>query len=119
LFVEVHHIQPESEGGPDTLDNAAALCASCHDLFGGNPEKRKQIRQMRDDWWQKMEERAQRLSSDLERVMNFGSADHPIQARNLGSHPVMVCSSTQLGCLRIEPDQLHGPGYTPVLDASS
>jgi hypothetical protein len=29
-FLEVHHIVPLSEGGPDTVDNAAALCPNCH-----------------------------------------------------------------------------------------
>ncbi|WP_220186402.1 HNH endonuclease [Brevibacillus halotolerans] len=53
-FVEVHHIIPQAEGGDDSLDNAAPLCASCHDLFGGNPEKRKQIKQMRDHWFEQM-----------------------------------------------------------------
>lgn len=57
VFVEVHHIIPESEGGSNTIDNAAPLCSSCHDLFGGNPEKRKQIRQMRDQWWELMNQR--------------------------------------------------------------
>ena len=56
-FVEVHHILPQAQGGNDDLDNAAPLCASCHDLFGGNPEKRKQIRQMRDHWWSQVAER--------------------------------------------------------------
>jgi hypothetical protein len=51
-FVEVHHILPQADGGPDDLDNAAPLCASCHDLFGANPVKRKQIREMRDFWWE-------------------------------------------------------------------
>ncbi len=53
-FVEIHHIVPEMNGGLDTIDNAAPLCASCHDIFGGNPEKRKQIKQMRDHWWDMM-----------------------------------------------------------------
>ncbi len=56
-FVEVHHIIPESEGGSNDLENAAPLCASCHDLYGGNPEKRKQIREMRDHWFDLMEKR--------------------------------------------------------------
>ncbi len=51
-FVEVHHIIPQSERGEDTIENAAPLCASCHDRYGGNPDKRKQIRQMRDWWWE-------------------------------------------------------------------
>jgi len=62
-FVEIHHIIPQSEGGPDTIDNAAPLCASCHDLFGGNPEKRKQIREMRDHWWELIAERHRQIKT--------------------------------------------------------
>lgn len=61
-FVEIHHLIPSSEGGGDSLDNAAPLCASCHDLYGGNPEKRKILRQMRDEWWELMAERQKRLT---------------------------------------------------------
>jgi len=56
-FVEVHHIVPESEGGPNTIDNAAPLCAGCHDAFGNNPDKRKQIAGMRDLWYELCEKR--------------------------------------------------------------
>jgi HNH endonuclease len=52
VFVEVHHITPQSEGGPDTLENAAPLCPSCHSDYGGNPDKRKWIRETRDFWWE-------------------------------------------------------------------
>lgn len=61
-FVEVHHIVPQVEGGDDTIDNAAPLCSSCHDLYGGNPEKRKIIRQMRNHWWKLMEQREKNLT---------------------------------------------------------
>lgn len=44
------------------LANAAPLCASCHDLYGGNPEKRRQMREMRDHWWAQMEVRARALT---------------------------------------------------------
>lgn len=50
-FVDVHHIILESEGGTNTLDNAAPLCARCHDSYGNNPDKRNQIRGMRDLWY--------------------------------------------------------------------
>mgnify|MGYP001369933802 FL=1 len=29
-FLEVHHIVPLADGGPDTVDNAVALCPNCH-----------------------------------------------------------------------------------------
>ncbi|WP_419150344.1 HNH endonuclease [Rhizobium leguminosarum] len=29
-YLEVHHIRTLAEGGPDTVDNAAALCPACH-----------------------------------------------------------------------------------------
>jgi len=51
LYVEVHHIIPRDEGGPDIEDNAAPLCPSCHETYGGNPEKRKFIREVRDFWY--------------------------------------------------------------------
>jgi HNH endonuclease len=48
--VEVHHIVPEYFDGPNTLANAP-LCPSCHDRFGDNRKKRKEIKQMRDHWY--------------------------------------------------------------------
>jgi rubrerythrin len=56
-FVEVHHITPEAENGLNTLDNAAPLCAGCHAIYGGNPVFRKQITQMRDNWYDVCEKR--------------------------------------------------------------
>ncbi len=29
-FLEVHHVRPLAEGGPDTTDNAVAVCPNCH-----------------------------------------------------------------------------------------
>jgi len=29
-YLEVHHIQPLSEDGPDTIENSVALCPNCH-----------------------------------------------------------------------------------------
>jgi HNH endonuclease len=48
LGVEIHHIVPQAEGGSDDEENAAPLCPSCHEKYGGNPEKRKFIREVRD-----------------------------------------------------------------------
>jgi hypothetical protein len=55
-LVEVHHIHPEKHGGPNTIENAAPLCAGCHSDYGGNPDHRNQIREMRDDWWRRCAE---------------------------------------------------------------
>jgi hypothetical protein len=52
LGVEVHHIIPEAENGPDTEDNAAPLCPACHEIYGANPVKRKFIREVRDTWFE-------------------------------------------------------------------
>jgi hypothetical protein len=50
--VEVHHIIPQEEGGPDTEENAAPLCPSCHEIYGANKNKRKFIREVRDAWYE-------------------------------------------------------------------
>lgn len=50
LDIEVHHVVPQEEGGPDTIENAAPLCPTCHSLVGANPKKRKQLKERRD-WW--------------------------------------------------------------------
>ena len=57
IGVDIHHIIPQAEGGPDTIDNSAPLCQNCHDRFGANPEKRKEIRQMRDWWYEVVKEK--------------------------------------------------------------
>jgi hypothetical protein len=57
MGVEVHHIIPTDEGGPNTEDNAAPLCPSCHDQYGANPQKRKFIREARDLWYEVCERR--------------------------------------------------------------
>ena len=51
-FVEIHHIIPQADGGSDLIDNACPLCARCHDVIGPNREKRKQLREMRDFWYE-------------------------------------------------------------------
>lgn len=63
---EVHHIIPKKEGGKNDEENAAPLCATCHDLFGGNPEKRKFIKQARNFWYSFCEKRS---SQDFEPIL--------------------------------------------------
>jgi len=55
IGIDVHHIKPQKDGGSDDINNAAPLCQNCHDQFGDNPTKRKEITQMRDNWYEAVE----------------------------------------------------------------
>lgn len=56
--VEVHHIQPESQGGPNELENAITLCFDCHADAGhynskhprGTKFSPNELRRHRDRW---------------------------------------------------------------------
>jgi len=73
IGIQVHHIIPEAEEGTsDDIDNAAPLCPSCHDYFGGNPDKRKDIREMRD-WWYKIVEESFRPNKKLTESLAYMS----------------------------------------------
>lgn len=54
-IVEIHHIIPQSEKGLDTFDNAVALCAHCHNIYGNNSSKRDELRHRRDFVYNKIE----------------------------------------------------------------
>jgi hypothetical protein len=68
LYVEVHHIIPEEEGGPDIEDNAAPLCPSCHETYGANQDKRKFIREARDFWYELCGKRFASEADKLEEI---------------------------------------------------
>jgi len=54
IGAHVHHIIPQEYDGSDDIDNAAPLCPNCHTSFGPNPEKRTEIRKMRDWWYERV-----------------------------------------------------------------
>lgn len=70
LGVEVHHIIPQDQDGPDTEENAAPLCPTCHSIYGANPDKRKFIREARDMWYEICEKR---FASDPDRLDEIGT----------------------------------------------
>lgn len=61
--MEVHHIQQEAEGGPDTFENAIPLCFDCHaNVKAYNPRHPKgimytesELKQHRDKWYAKID----------------------------------------------------------------
>lgn len=106
IGVEVHHILPQKDGGLAVIDNAAPLCPSCHDNFGDNSQKRKEIRQMRDWWYEVVGEkyfnkdtikRLEEISLSLEAV-KLGHADQVAELKNL----LLSFSSDTINNLTIE-----------------
>jgi Zn finger protein HypA/HybF involved in hydrogenase expression len=69
IGVQVHHIVPQENGGSDNIENAAPLCPNCHDYFGANPKKRKEITQMRDYWYKRVSEIYTPKSIPLEKLL--------------------------------------------------
>lgn len=64
LKMEIHHIKPRAEDGPDTLENAIPLCFDCHaDMRSydskhpkGTKYSEAELRRHRDAWFQKVSE---------------------------------------------------------------
>ena len=48
----VHHLLPKEDGGLGDLENAIFLCVQCHSDYGHRPDKRAQLRQARDHWYE-------------------------------------------------------------------
>jgi hypothetical protein len=71
LGVEIHHIIPQAEGGPETEDNAAPLCPTCHEIYGANPIKRKFITEARDFWYEICATRYAPDADRVERLINL------------------------------------------------
>lgn len=72
IGIHVHHIIPQEDGGSSDIDNAAPMCPSCHDYFGSNPDKRKEITQMRNWWYEQVKKQFpdNRQLSRLEDINN-------------------------------------------------
>jgi hypothetical protein len=83
--VQVHHILPTADGGPDDIENAAPLCPNCHDKYGGNPSKRQQIREVRDRWYKEVENK---YGSMQETVCQLSVRLTAVESSLAGSSPV-------------------------------
>jgi hypothetical protein len=68
--MQVHHIVPEAQGGPDTIQNAIPLCFDCHEEVGSynpaHPMGRKfscdELRRHRDLWFEFVKAHPERLA---------------------------------------------------------
>lgn len=49
-FLDIHHLKPKYENGPNTFNNAIPLCTNCHRKYGDNKQLRKYLKEKRD-WW--------------------------------------------------------------------
>ncbi len=47
-YLELHHATQLAEGGPDTVDNAVALCANCHRLLHHGSDRVQRLGQLYD-----------------------------------------------------------------------
>jgi hypothetical protein len=76
--INLHHIKPEAEGGPDTLVNCIPLCLDCHEEVGSynatHPIGRKfgedELRRHRDLWFEFVANHPERLTTSNERLFS-------------------------------------------------
>src|SRR5262249_7387839 len=61
---DVHHLTPQEEGGEGVVENAILLCAQCHADYGHRKDKRGQLKQARDDWYEIVERRYTKRNVD-------------------------------------------------------
>jgi HNH endonuclease len=74
--IQCHHIVPEADNGPDTLDNCIPLCPDCHaevmafntkHPVGGTPYSVVELKRRRDDWYAAVMRRSEDLATNLHR----------------------------------------------------
>ena len=82
-IVEIHHIIPQEEGGPDTFENAVALCPSCHFIYGGNPLKKDEIISKRNIVYKAQEEKQKELLNLCRIKKAEGRYKVPIDPNNI------------------------------------
>ncbi len=87
--IDIHHIIPQAVGGESTEDNAAPLCAGCHRTYGGDPTKRKMIREHRDRWYRIVAGEAPGAVVRAAPYMSFGNCRYSF-VRDEFIHPLIL-----------------------------
>ena len=119
LGVEVHHIVPEGEGGPNDPENAAPLCPTCHERYGANPVKRKFIREARNLWFDICDRRfapdksaMSEIQTALSRVATKGDIEEAVDAMRSAAVGLPIENRevlpAELGKKPINPDSIKG-----------
>ncbi len=98
---QVHHIVPEADGGPDSIDNAISLCSKCHtEASHYNPRQPMgtkyspdELRRFRDELWQLAEEH--RVGQLIRGSVGVSPSKIEISLINLeASHALKIFNST-------------------------
>lgn len=87
--IDIHHIVPRADGGDSTEGNAAPLCAGCHRTYGGDPAKRKMIREHRDRWYRTVAGEAIGAVVRASPYMSFGNCRYSF-VRDEFIHPLIL-----------------------------
>ena len=87
--IDIHHIVPRADGGENTEDNAAPLCAGCHRTYGRDPTKRKMIREHRDKWYKTVAGEAPGAVVRAAPYMSFGNSRYSF-VRDEFIHPLIL-----------------------------
>ena len=126
---DVHHLIPKEEGGTGELDNAILLCVQCHADYGHRPEKRAQLRQARDDWYEIVERRHAPVA--LHQVEEFNALRSDVhqmskqlrlltetiigrfEAGSTGASEVVNIASTMISSIAAPSHVYRHPAYMP------
>ena len=129
---DVHHLIPKEEGGIGELDNAILLCVQCHADYGHRPEKRTQLRQARDHWYEIVERRYapvalhqveefNALRTDMQQMKNeFRRLTEVVignfERGSTGASDVVNIASTMISSIVAPPTgSVNVQGYAPVV----
>jgi hypothetical protein len=127
--VEVHHILPQAEGGPDTLENAIALCFDCHTWAGhyngkhpkGSRYAPDMLRAAKTSWYKLVAAGPIALVDAQVQVRYLISRDHSVSIRllegDLALSPIKdsMLAGNEIGkfCLRTLGLRQHGSRAVP------
>ncbi|WP_299684165.1 HNH endonuclease signature motif containing protein [uncultured Dokdonia sp.] len=96
IGVEIHHIIPQAENGPDTLENGAPLCPSCHETYGANKTKRKFIKEARDIWYEICEKRYSYSEKRFDNIESTLSDIKAILSKNFNFNETIISQKKYL-----------------------